>query len=102
MTDASDHLREVQRKAAPLDEAELGVALWKKRGVLHRGRGRTSIQSIRFSLREINAIRADAERLGMTVSAYIRMRLTESATTSMDTSASVTFLLAPANRSWTA
>ena len=110
MTDASDHLREVQRKAAGwMDEAELAAALrdnvigaeaeermrWKKKGVLRKGKGGSSVQSVRFPTAELNAVRARAEQAGMTTSAYIRACLRPHETITM-----MTFLSTNATKSW--
>ena len=93
MTDASDHLRKVQRQAGLPDEASL--AKWEKKGTLYRRKGGSVVQSVRFSLPEINAIRERAEMAGMTTSAFIRACLQRPQTVTAST-----FLSTNAMRSW--
>ena len=76
---------------------------WEKKGVLRKGKGGSSVQSVRFPTAELNAIRARAEQAGMTTSAYIRAYLRSNMRTDTGyVSSNVMILRSKLNESWTA
>ena len=89
----------MRQSSEPVSDVE-----WEKKGVLRKGKGGSSVQSVRFPTAELNAIRARAEQAGMTTSAYIRacLRPHETITTMTFLSTNATKSWGKLNESWTA